>query len=169
MSTSVFDELVEVGKTKSNIKMLSMKNRKKQNESPKKIENKQNDNDDVHKVTDYLEIDPDSSDRKIIQRIEHLSVKYFENGFAFNKYRLSRRNSVWDVEGRIRIKKEIFMSNYSVSTSHNHAAMWLLISFIYVSIKNRKTDEKKIREVFYIFKDKDIFKSVNGLNGLILS
>ena len=167
MSTSVFDELVEVGKTKSNLKMLPMKNRRKQNGSQKKTENKQNG--DVHKVTDYLEIDPDSSDRKIIQRIEHLSVKYFENGFAFNKYRLSRRNSVWDVEGRIRIKKEKFMSNYSVSTSHNHAAMWLLISFIYVSIKNRKTDEKKIREVFYIFKDKDIFKSVNGLNGLILS
>ena len=141
-------------------------------QKPKLIKQKRNDeNCDIEeKGVEFLEIDAYCSNRKIIQRIEHLLVDYFRKSFCFDKLRLDRKYSVWDEMGRVRVNKnQVFASDLQVNTSTNHAGLWLLISFVYERIVCGKMDELKIREVYYMFKDKNVYNSVNGVSRLIFS
>ena len=117
----------------------------------------------------FLEIDQNASHQKKIQRIEHILINYFRDGFALKLIKCNRDTCLWDRDGRVRSDKRIKLkSDLNVRGSRGHAAIWTILFFIYEREQHKETRLIPIRGVFYRLKHAEsIFSSPNAVHRIL--
>lgn len=137
-----------------------------------------------------LVIDPNAPVAKIKRRILNLLLEYvkgdrdetdeeFEEKWPFTlyKYKMHRRDAIWDSQGRLRIDKDKrSTSSLNEHKSLPHVRFWVVLTFIWKHINKIQAGEAQSissRELYYKLCETEgigkLFKIQNDVDKMVLS
>ena len=118
-----------------------------------------------------LMIDTVITRQNVVKRIENLLLNYVENNYTINKYRMDRKNCLWDKHGLVRIdKNSISVSELNRNKSRNQSAIWTVIAFIYQRLQKREFHTIQNRGLYYqLLNESKLFETQNKVDKMVLS
>lgn len=103
----------------------------------------------------YLVINHHVSGDQVVKRVEEILIKYLKKDLKLDLWELETNNCVWDDEGRVRIDiTRGIESEIVVETTKAHAALWTILSDVYVRFKGRQPHIISTRDIYHKYKHK---------------